>query len=234
MNEARAPFLDDQDQQPRPGVVPDAPAKVSDVTAETDEPEASVLDDPPDAEEYALSDADMLEVMLAGREEKASETQVIQIDRGERGRYNFWFRVRGIADDEDDLARTRATTYQRVGRRRMGMNVPEKLDVALYRSHTILLATVEFVRPVKVDPKTGDPVATIPDPLPDDPDHRKIEWTVAKNMWEDAALRSRLGVGGKAEVIDKILNVGEKDRVIERIEVLSGLDDDEKKEHAKN
>lgn len=112
------------------------------------------------------------------------------------GKVLFAFRVRPLDDEEYDKCKNKNTKYVR--NKHLGMKMPENTDSVKYRSSLIYTATVEEDR---------------------------------EKLWDNQKVWSALSAGGKqiltgTDVIDAVLFAGEKDRVINVIDQISGYDSD--------
>lgn len=116
------------------------------------------------------------------------------IDIAREGRVFFCFRIRPLSEDEYNRCKEKHTKYVR--NKQLGMKMPEKTNAAKYRSELIYQATVE--------------------------EDRKKLWD-NKRVWE--ALRDKdLQIMNGLDVVEYSLKAGEKDRVIEAIDQLSGYE----------
>ena len=110
------------------------------------------------------------------------------------GRLFFAFRIHPLNADDYNRCREKHTKYVR--NKQLGMKLPENTDSTKYRSEIIYQATVKEDREKLWDNKT---------------------------VWE--ALRDRdVQIMGPLDVIEYSLLAGEKDRVLEAIDQLSGFD----------
>lgn len=110
------------------------------------------------------------------------------------GRVYFRFRIRPLREDEYNQCKKKHTKYVR--NRNIGMKMPEDTNSVKYRSELIYQATV-------------------------DEDRRKL-WD-NKKVWE--ALRDKdMQIMNGLDVIEYSLKAGEKDRIIDAIDKLSGYD----------
>lgn len=108
------------------------------------------------------------------------------------GKVYFRFTIRPLSEVEYDLCKKKCTKYVR--NKNFGIKMPEETDSAKYRASLIYRATVE--------------------------EDREKLWD-NKKVWE--ALRSRgLPVVTGTDVIECTLKAGEKDRILEIIDELSG------------
>lgn len=111
------------------------------------------------------------------------------------GKLLFRFGIRPLAEEEYDRCKKKNTKYVR--NNRIGMKFPEETNNVKYRDMLIYQATVE--------------------------EDRKKLWD-NKKIWE--ALRDKgLQIMNGLDVIEYSLKAGEKDRVLEAIDKLSGYED---------
>lgn len=114
------------------------------------------------------------------------------IEIARKGKVYFRFSVRPLSEKEYDQCKKNSTKYVR--NKNLGMRLPEETDSAKYRASLIYHATVEEDR----------------EKLWDD-----------KRVWD--TLRSRgMQIMNGTDVIEYSLKAGEKDKVIEIIDELSG------------
>lgn len=164
-------------------------------------------------EEYLAAEGDLLDALTTGAEEVSEATEVIWIKR--EGGKDFWFRVRGIGEEEDEELMKRNTVYQR-DKRFANMPVMEDRKNWRYRSEKVIKATVAFCVPVGHDDK-GTP----------------NRFKDVESHWESSELRKRLRkrdgqpLIDQVEVVDALLKPGEKDHVLEIIDKLGGVDMEE-------
>lgn len=119
------------------------------------------------------------------------------------GRLYFAFRIRPLSAEEYEACRRKHTKYVR--NKRLGMKTPEETNRVKYQSALIYKATV-------------------------DEDREKL-WDNRKVWQAINAKKDRIMNG--LDVIECALKAGEKDKVLEAIDKLSGYDD-ELEETAKN
>ena len=117
-----------------------------------------------------------------------------RIEIAREGRLYFAFRIRPLGSEEYESCRKKHTKYVR--NRQLGMKMPDETNRVKYQSALIYTATVEE-------------------------DRAKL-WD-NKKVWE--ALRNKdLQVMNGLDVIEFTLKAGEKDKVIEAIDLLSGYE----------
>lgn len=177
----------------------------------------------PEPEAYQALEEELLDSLVGASEETKDQTIVIEMPRKE-GR-TFWFRIAVVPEDVEDKIRKACQVKER-NKRFGGLKMVEDFDNAKFRSLMIINMTEAFIRPVldeagdhRRDPVTG-----------------KLMWEEAPNMFESKALRSRLKVSGKHEVVDALLLPGEKELVLDKHDELAGhnRDEDTIEEQAKN
>ncbi len=144
--------------------------------------------------------------ILAGLLDAADIGQDIQkIEIARNGRVYFSFRIRALMEEEYTRCRKKHTTYKR--NRQMGVKMPDEVNSARFRCALIYTATVE--------------------------EDRARVWD-NKDAWKAMSARGQEVVTG-LDMIELCLRAGEKDRVIEAIDALSGFSDEEvQEETAKN
>lgn len=158
--------------------------------------------------EYIENEDDLLEQMLGMAEERAGVSEVIDVVTRE-GRA-IYFRIAPVSEADESRIRKSCTTFKR--RRRMGgMSTPEELNTERYRSLLIVAATQTFCAPSEWDD-----------------DGKAIGFRdLGVNMWKNRALRERLKVADNAAVVDALLLPGQKEEILERVDRISGYDEDE-------
>ncbi len=120
------------------------------------------------------------------------------------GRLFFAFRIRPLNSEEYDKCRKKHTKYVR--NRQLGMKLPEDTDKVKYQSALIYEATV--------------------------PEDREILWDNRKVWNAINAKKDRIMNG--LDVIECALKAGEKDKILEAIDKLSGYESDNLEEVVKN
>lgn len=162
-----------------------------------------------------LHEEDLMDRLLGAAKQREQAVEIMRVRRPDDK--TIYFEIRLIGEEEDEELIRSTTIYEQD--RKLGIDRVKKREHARYRSLLIILATTRFLSPKKgvEDPKAPGDFDTAP------------------NMWESKDLRERLGLHDKAAVVDKILTPGEKDFVIERIEKISGLyDEDKRNDELKN
>ena len=172
----------------------------------------------PEQEEGAVEDMEFTEeeefVQLREHEEDFiqglinaagySQTEKQRIEVVRDGKLFFAFSIRPLSEEEYERCKRKCTTFVR--NKRLGMKVPEETNAVRYRSSLIYQATV------------GEDRARLWD-------NRKV-WETMKGMG--------LPVMNGLDVIEYSLKAGEKDKVLEAIDSLSGYADTNLEEVAKN
>lgn len=177
------------------------------------EAENRVAPGPPDADEPLATEAileaepTLLDAMLAMSKENESRTEIIEIKR--KGEVVLAFRIRALTEKETDECDRKATVYRKD--RRAIAPIPVETIRSVFRSLLVVKSTVSFCE------------------RNHDGTYRDVS-----TQWNDAALLDKFGTADPAEVVDKVLLPGEKDAVIERINILSGFDGPNLEEQAKN
>lgn len=123
-------------------------------------------------------------------------TETQRIEIAREGRLFFAFNIHPLTSTDYNRCKEKHTKYVRS--KQLGMKLPETTDSVKYRSEIIYQATTE--------------------------DDRKKLWG-NKAIW-DALLAQGLQIMGPLDVIDYCLKAGEKDRVIDAIDKLSGFESD--------
>ena len=132
------------------------------------------------------------------------EDEVKKLEIVRNGKVKFYFHIRPLANEEYDACRKKHTKYVR--NKSMGVKMPEETDQVKYTSAVIFAATT-------------------------DEDKDKL-WK-NKQVWE-ALSKKGYQVVTPLDVIDYTLRAGEKDRVIDEIDKLSGYESNNLEEVAKN
>ncbi len=134
--------------------------------------------------------------MLAGLLEAAgfAEEEETIIQVKRKGKLYFTFSIRPLSEADYNSCRKKHTKYLR--NKQFGMKMPEETDTVRYRAALIYNATVEK--------------------------DRKALWD-NKEVWKSLSDKGMEVVTG-LDVIDHVLLAGEKDRIIETIDSISGFD----------
>lgn len=132
------------------------------------------------------------------------ESETQRINVEMGGRLFFSFRIRPLGEDEYNQCRKRYTKYVR--NKQLGIKLPEDTDNVKYRCSLIYNATVE--------------------------EDKKALWD-NKEIWRGLEARG-ITVVNALDVIEASLPAGYKDAVVEAIDKLSGYDNNNLEEVAKN
>lgn len=163
-------------------------------------------------EEYETNEEETKAVIRANEEDfiqgllKAAEYTTEETQRIEivrGGKLYFAFSIRPLSAEEYDKCRQKNTKYVR--NKQFGVKVPENTNRVKYQSQVIYTATV-------------------------DEDKKKL-WDNRK-IWDALNAKNDRVING-LDVIEITLKAGEKDKILEAIDKLSGYDD-ELEETAKN
>lgn len=153
------------------------------------------------ASQMKLHEEDFLQGLVeaagfAEDEEQLSDIEIVRPD-GKTGEKKvlFRFRVKGLTEQEYTRCKRRHTKYVR--NRSLGVKMPEDTNGSLYRAALIYEATI--------------------------PEDRTKLWD-NKDAWEALRSKGKQIVRG-LDVIETCLKAGEKDKVIDVIDRLSGYDD---------
>lgn len=158
-------------------------------------------------EELLGAERPLLDAMLAAAKDREQATQIIEIVR--KGEPLFAFKVRVVTEEENEACLDKATRYKKD--RRAVAPIPIGEDTHKYRSLLIVQATVCFLE------------------RNEDGSFREVQ-----SMWDSADLLRQFNIAGSEELVDKILLPGEKERIIDKINDLSGFGDLDAKDQAKN
>lgn len=164
-------------------------------------------------EEYELNGEDAKTFIRANEEDfiqgliDAAEFVSEETQRIEiirEGRLYFAFRIRPLSSEEYEKCRKKHTKYVR--NKQFGMKMPEDTNIVKYQSEIIYAATV-------------------------DEDKEKL-WDNRK-VWNAINAKKDRVMNG-LDVIEYTLKAGEKDRILEAIDKLSGYESNNLEEVAKN
>lgn len=158
-------------------------------------------------EEVLAHEHTLLDGMLLAAKDREQATQIIEIAR--KGEVLFAFRIRVVTEEENEACLDKATRYKKD--RRAVAPIPVGEDTHKYRSLLIVQATVNFCE------------------KNEDGTYRDVP-----SMWTNDQLLRQFAVAGSHELVDKILLPGEKERVMDQINALSGFGDIDPEEQAKN
>lgn len=128
-------------------------------------------------------------------EEQTAKVEIVRPDGNGGKKVLFAFRVRALTEREFNNCKKKHTKYVR--NKSLGIKMPEDTDNVRYRSDIIYSATVS--------------------------EDRKELWD-NKEAWEALRSKGRQIMNG-LDMIDECLKAGEKDRIFDVIEQLSGFDD---------
>ena len=126
------------------------------------------------------------------------------IEIARSGKVYFTFRIRPLSESEYEKCKKKHTKYVR--NKQLGIKMPEDTDGVKYRSELIYAATVS--------------------------EDREKMWD-NKKLWDALSAKGRDVITG-TDVIDAVLMSGEKAAVVEQIDLLSGYQDNNLEEVAKN
>ncbi len=158
----------------------------------------------PEVREYETDEEDTRALLRANEEDfiqgliAAAEFAAEETQRIEiirEGRLFFAFSIRPLSSEEYEKCRKKHTKYVR--NKQLGMKLPEDTDRIKYQSAIIYEATVE--------------------------DDRRKLWDNRK-VW-DALNAKQDRIMNGLDVIECVLKAGEKDRIIDAVDKLSGFDD---------
>lgn len=130
--------------------------------------------------------------------------EVKRIEIIRNGTLYFAFHIRALSEEEYNLCKTKNTKYVR--NKQLGIKLPEDTNTVKYRDALIYQATSE--------------------------DDRKKLWD-NKQVWK-ALEEKGFQIMNGLDVIETALRGGEKDKIIECIDTLSGFEENELEEVAKN
>ena len=171
------------------------------------EPEQQVVDEvETDAEETTNIIRRNEEDFIRGLIEAAefASNETQRIEIIRDGRLYFAFSIRPLSSEEYDQCRKKHTKYVR--NKQLGMKMPEDTNRVKYQSAIIYAATVE--------------------------EDKKKLWDNRK-VW-DALNSKKDRIMNGLDVIECALKAGEKDKILEAIDKLSGYDSENLEEVAKN
>ena len=145
---------------------------------------------------------DILKGMLEAADFKSTETQKIEIVRGDK--VFFSFTIRPLSEDDFERCRKKHTKFVR--NKQLGIMMPQETNTVKYKSALIYTATTEA--------------------------SRRETWD-NRQLW-DALTDKGIDILTGTDVIDAVLMSGEKAAIIDKIEELSGYQDDNLEEVVKN
>lgn len=132
------------------------------------------------------------------------KTDTKLIQIARNGRTYFEFHIRPLAESEYEKCRTKHTKYVR--NKQLGIKMPEDTDNVKYRSELIYAATTA--------------------------EDKKKTWDNHK-LWDSLSDRG-IDILTGLDVIDTVLRSGEKDRIVDEIDKLSGYESSNLEEVSKN
>ncbi len=149
-------------------------------------------------EHIRMNEDDLIAGLIAASnfEEDDSEQKTVEIARKINGesKVMFKFNIRPLREDQYDKARKKHTKYVR--NKTYGMKTPQEVDSVRYRANLIYMATID--------------------------DDRAKLWDNKKV--QEALLKKGLPVANGLDVIEYSLKAGEKDRIVDLIDQISGYD----------
>ena len=160
------------------------------------------------ANQMKMQEEDFIQGLINAAGYTQEEHQIIEIARKDPitgdSRVYFQFSIRPLSEREYEQCRKKNTKYVR--NKKIGMSMPSDTDSVKYRDMIIYEATIQ--------------------------EDREKLWD-NKKVWE--ALRSKgMQIMNGLDVIEYSLMAGEKDRVVEQIDRISGVEDDNLEEFIKN
>lgn len=177
------------------------------ITTES-EVEENIRDEEFSAEEtkaqIRMNEDDMIQGLIEAAGFGSDESERQKIEIARSGKVFFAFSIRPLGSEEYEKCRKKHTKYVR--NRQLGMKMPEDTNRVKYQSAIIYQATIEEDR----------------DKLWDN-----------KKVW-DALNNKGFQIMNGLDVIEYALKAGEKDKIIEAIDKLSGYEDSNLEEVSKN
>ena len=163
----------------------------------------------PPQEQVAMSQEDLINGLFAASDYENDDDLIKTIEIKRNGKVYFRFKIRPLSESELMRIRKHATVYKR---NPAGKNLPKIEDLKMdeFRSRKIYAATCDEDR---------------------------------EKLWDNPQVKAGLNAKGKHileafEIIDAVLIAGEKYRISEEIDKISGYDEDEDEvsieEYAKN
>ena len=141
-----------------------------------------------------MNEEDFIQGLIAAAGFATNEEERKTIEIVRNGKLFFAFTIRPLCSEEYDACKKKHTKYVR--NKQLGMKLPEDTNRVKYQSAIIHQATIE--------------------------EDRKKLWD-NKKVWE-ALNNQGLQIMNGLDVIEYCLKAGEKDRVIEEIDLLSGFE----------
>lgn len=151
-----------------------------------------------------MNEEDFIQGLLAAAGFADDESEHQKIEIARNGKVLFAFTIRPLGSEEYEQCRKKHTKYVR--NKQLGMKMPEDTNRVKYQSAIIYQATI-------------------------DEDREKL-WD-NKKVW-NALIDKGLQIMNGLDVIEYTLKAGEKDKVLECIDRLSGYEDSNLEEVAKN
>lgn len=151
-----------------------------------------------------MNEDDMIQGLIEAAGFGSDESERQKIEIARGGKVFFAFSIRPLGSEEYEKCRKKHTKYVR--NRQLGMKMPEDTNRVKYQSAIIYQATIEEDR----------------DKLWDN-----------KKVW-DALNNKGFQIMNSLDVIEYALKAGEKDKIIEAIDKLSGYEDSNLEEVSKN
>lgn len=169
--------------------------------------------EPQEVSEYETSEEDTKDLIRANEEDfiqglidaaEFTSEETQRIEIIREGRLYFAFNIRPLSSEEYEKCRKKHTKYVR--NKQLGMKIPEDTNRVKYQSEIIHTATV-------------------------DEDKEKL-WD-NRTIWKSLNAKKDRIMNG-LDVIEYTLKAGEKDKILEAIDKLSGYDSNNLEEVAKN
>lgn len=155
-------------------------------------------------QQMLLSEDDMVKGLIAAGDYASSEEETQRIEIVRGGKVLFAFSIRPLGQEEYESCRKKFTKYVR--NKQLGLKLPEDTNRIKYQSAIIHAATVKKDRELLWD--------------------NRAVWSA----YESKGFQIMNGL----DVIEYALKAGEKDMIIEAIDKLSGYNDSNLEEVAKN
>lgn len=193
----------------KPGVaVKAASPKGNAGTADASNIEEREFSEKETANQMKMHEEDFIQGLIDAAGYTQEEHQIIEIARKDpitgESRVYFQFSIHPLSEGEYEKCRKKNTKYVR--NKKIGMNMPSDTDNVKYRAMLIYEATI--------------------------PEDREKLWD-NKKVW-DAMRGSGMQIMNGLDVIEYSLMAGEKDKIIEQIDRISGFEDDNLEEVTKN
>lgn len=160
------------------------------------------------ANQMRMHEEDFIQGLIDAAGYTQEEHQIIEIARRDTktgdSRVYFRFSIRPLSEREYEKCKKKNTKYVR--NKRIGMSMPSDTDNVKYRDMLIYEATI--------------------------PEDREKLWD-NKKVW-DAMRNNGLQIMNGLDVIEYSLIAGEKEKIVEQIDRISGFEDDSLEEVTKN